>query len=71
MTHPLNRLDQLEGCANGTLGVVLSGYRNTPDGHYRIADELLHGPAVSVNDRAALGEVAGEELSYILCIARL
>ena len=39
--------DQVERCANGTLGVVLSCRRRSPDGHHRVADELLDRAAVA------------------------
>ncbi len=55
-------LDQLEGGANGPLGVVLVGHRRAPDGHHRVADELLDGAAVAIDDLAGHVEVAGQQL---------
>ena len=45
-------VDELEGGADGALGVVLVGDRRAPDGHDRVADELLDGAAVAVDDVA-------------------
>ncbi len=44
-----HRLDQLERGADGPLGVVLVGDRRAPDGHHRVADELLDRAAVAVD----------------------
>ena len=44
--HP-DRVDQLQRGADGPLGVVLAGRRRAPDGHHRVADELLHRAAVA------------------------
>ena len=54
--------EQVERCAHRSLGVVLRCSRRPPDGHDRVADELLHRPAVHGDDPAADLEVAGEEL---------
>ena len=45
-----DRVDQLERGADGALGVVLVGDRGAPHGHDRVADELLDGPAVQLDD---------------------
>jgi hypothetical protein len=39
-----SRVDQLERGADGALGVVLVGDGRAPDGHHRVADELLDVP---------------------------
>ena len=47
------------------------GDRRAPDGHHRVADELLDGPAVRLDQASAGVEVAREELAYRLGVARL
>ena len=41
-----DRIHQLQARPDGALGVVLVGDRGAPDGHHRVADELLDGAAV-------------------------
>ena len=50
-----DRVDQLEGGPDGPLGVVLVGGRRAPDGHHRVADELLDRAAVALDDLARQG----------------
>ena len=45
-------VDELEGRPDGALGVVLVRRRRAPDGHHRVADELLHVAAVAGDDVA-------------------
>ena len=61
-------VDQLEPGADRALGVVLVGRRHAPDGHHRVADELLDGAAVAGDD-AALVEVARQQLADVLLVA--
>ena len=56
-----HRLDEVEGCAHGTLGVVLVGHRRAPDGHHGIADELLDRAAVALDALTGQLEVARQE----------
>ena len=42
-----DRVDELERGPDGPLGVVLARGRRAPDGHDRVADELLDGAAVA------------------------
>ena len=63
--------DEVEGGANGALGVVLLGDRRAPDRHHGVADELLDGAAVALDDRPRGLEVAGQELARVLGVARL
>ena len=42
-----HRLDQLEPRPDGPLGVVLARHGCAPDGHDRVADELLERAAVA------------------------
>ena len=66
-----DRVDEVEGGADGALGVVLGGGGSAPDGHHGVADELLDGAAVALDDRAAGVEVAGQELAGVLGVAAL
>ena len=45
-----DRVDEVEGGADGALGVVLGGGGGAPDGHHGVADELLDGAAVALDD---------------------
>ena len=49
---------QLERGAHRPLGVILVGDRRAPDRHDRVADELLDGAAVALDDLARELEVA-------------
>ena len=66
-----DRVDQLEGGANGPLGVVLVGGRRAPHGHDRVADELLDRPAVQLDDLGGGLEVFAQQLADRLGIAVL
>ena len=50
--------DQVERGPHRPLGVVLGGVVRSPDGHDGVADELLHHPAVELDQAAADVEVA-------------
>ena len=63
--------DEVEGRTNRALGVVLRRGRRPPDRHDRVADELLDGAAVQLNEPAAGVEVAREELAHLFRIAAL
>ena len=54
-----DRVDEVEGRPDGALGVVLVGDRRAPDGHDRVADELLDGAAVALDDLAARSRSSG------------
>ena len=69
--EPRDRVDQLERSPNGPLGVVLVRNGSAPDGHHRVADELLDSAAVALDDRAGGVEVAGQELARVLGVAPL
>ena len=64
-------VDQVERGANRPFGVVLPGDRRAPDGHHRVADELLDRAAVALDDLARQVEVAGQELADLLGVALL
>ena len=66
-----DRVDQLEGGADGPLGVVLVGGRRAPHRHDRVADELLDRPAVELDDLGGGLEVAAQQLADGLGIAVL
>jgi hypothetical protein len=46
--------------AHSPQGVILSGPRDTEDGHDRVADELLDSAAVALEERTHLGEVTNQ-----------
>ena len=64
-------VDELERRADGALGVVLEGRRRAPDGHHRVADELLDRAAVARDDLRREVEVAAQRLADILAVALL
>ena len=66
-----NRGDELQRGSHGAFGVVLLRDGRSPHRHHRVADELLHRPAVALDERARLLEVAGEELARLLRVAAL
>ena len=66
-----HRLDELERRADGPLGIVLVDDRRAPDGHDRIADELLDRAAVALDDLARQVEVARQRVADILRVALL
>ena len=57
--------------ADGPLGVVLLGRGRAPDGHDRVADELLDGAAVAGDDVRGDVEVAREGVAHVLRVALL
>ena len=66
-----HRGDDLETRAHRALRVVLVGGRRAPHRHHRVADELLDGPAVALDDVARPVEVAAKELADLLRVAPL
>ena len=64
-------VDEVEGGADGQLGIVLVSGRRAPDGHDRIADELLDGAAVAADHVAGKVEVAGQRVADVLRVALL
>ena len=52
--------------ADCALGVVLVCDRGAEKGHHRVADELLHGPAVAFELRAEALVVRGEQRLHVL-----
>ena len=71
ITQVPDGIDQLEGRAHRSLGVVLVRGRGAPDGHDRVADELLDGAAVPIDDLARRLEPAAQQLAHRLGVARL
>ena len=63
--------DEIKGRADGTLGIVLGRDGRSPDGHHRVADELLHGAAVELDQTPACVEIPREQLARVLGIALL
>ena len=47
------RVAHLDGCAHGAQSIVLVHRRHAEDGHHGVADELLDGAAVPLDDRPA------------------
>ena len=66
-----DRVDQFESRADTSLGVVLVRDGGAPDGHDGIADELLDGAAVTLDDVASDIEVASQQLADRLGITAL
>ena len=62
---------QLEGGPDAPLGVVLARGRRPPDGHHRVADELLDEAAVPGDDLGRDVEVPGQGLADLLAVALL
>ena len=67
----LHGVDQLQAGANGPFRVVLACRRGAPDGHHRVADELLDDPAVQLHDLGRDAEVPGQGLAHLLRVAFL
>ena len=66
-----DRVEQLEGGPNCALGVVLVGDRRAPDGHHRVADELLDRAAVAADHAGGELEVPRERLTDLLRVTLL
>ena len=66
-----HRINEVQGGADRPFGVILAGDRGAPECHHRIADELLHGPAVATDDLAHGVEVASLELADLLRVSAL
>ena len=62
---------QIEPGTHRPLGIVLAGDRRSPDGHDSVADELLDGPAVAIDDRPCRLEVAREQIPHLFGVAVL
>ena len=63
--------DEVERGTDRPPGIVLERDRCAPDGHHRVADELLDDAAVGVDDGARHVEVAGQDLADLLRVALL
>ena len=64
-------LTELDGRATRTQGVVFVCLRNTEDGHYRVADEFLDCPAVTLERGTRLFEVAAQQTPHRLRVEPL
>ena len=71
LAERLDRGDEVERAADRALGVVLERGRRAPHRHDRVADELLDGPAVRADDLGRGREVAVQQLTDRLGVARL
>jgi hypothetical protein len=67
----LDSVDELQAGADGALGIVLAGDRSAPDGHDRVTDELLDGPAVAGHHLGGEIEIARERVAHVLHVAPL
>ena len=65
-----DRIDEVEPGPHRPLRVVLVGHGRAPDRHHGVADELLDGAAVALDDVASHVEVAGQQLANSLRVAR-
>ena len=66
-----DRGDEVERRAHRAFRVVLGRRRRAPDGHHRVADELLDRAAVERDQAAARVEIAREQLARLLRVTRL
>ena len=64
-----DHVDEFEGGTDRSLGVVLVGDRGTPQRHDGIADELLDGTAVAIDDHPGALEISILQLAHGLGIA--
>jgi hypothetical protein len=60
LTERAHHLRQRQRRPHRPLGVILARHRRPPDGHDRVADELLHRAAVAGDHGAAAVEVAAQ-----------
>ena len=65
------RVSHLHGRPHRAQRVVLVQHRHAEHGHHRIADELLHAPAVPLHDRLHPLEIARQQRPQPLGIERL
>ena len=70
-TERADTVDQVERGTDCAFGVVVVRDRRAPDGHHRVADELLDRAAVAADDLLALLEVARQEVADGLGVAAL
>jgi len=64
-------LDKIEAGPDRSFRVVLLRHGRAPYRHDGVADELLDGPAVAIDQRARRVEVARQELADLFGVARL
>ena len=62
--------DEVERRADGALGVVLVRDRRAPDGHHRVADELLDRAAVALDQRGGRSRSSAESSSRVSSASR-
>jgi hypothetical protein len=65
------RVAHLDGCSHRTERIVLVHLGGAEHGHHGVSDELLHCPAVRLDDSLHALEVAGEEGAQGLRVRRL
>ncbi len=64
-------VEEVKRGAHGALRVVLVRRRHAPHRHDGVTDELLHGPAVSLDDLSGELEVLAQRLADVLRVALL
>ena len=67
--HCADGVDEIEARPDGSFAVVLERRRCAPDGHDRVADELLDDPAIALDDHPGGREVAVLEVADLLGVA--
>jgi hypothetical protein len=63
-----HRGHQVQRRPHRPFGIFFAGYRGAPHRHHRVADELLHHPAVPVGHRPRHPEILREQLAHRLRI---
>jgi hypothetical protein len=66
-----DRLGQRQRSPHGPLGVVLARDGGPPHRHHRVADELLDRPAIPLDQRPAVVEIAAQQVSHLFGVAVL
>src|SRR5262249_19255617 len=67
----LERVTYLDGRAYRANRIILVDLRQAEDGHRRVADELLDGAAVALEDRPQLGVVGAHQVAEDLGVGAL
>ena len=68
--HPCGR-DEIEPGSDRSLGIVLASRGHPPDSEDRVADELLYGAVVALDDRPRSLEIGRQQVAHRLGVAGL